>query len=61
MAWAMVPLAETDQPSATEVPFLLVLDPAGTVSSDSTPGPGARTAAVARSGTPAGGSAGSST
>ena len=61
MAWAMVPLADTDQPSATAAPFLGVLDPAGTVSSDSTPGPGAPTAPVARSGTPAGGSAVSST
>ena len=61
MAWAMVPLADTDQPSATEVPFLLVLDPAGTVSRESTPGPGARTGPVARTGTPAGGSAVSST
>ena len=34
----MVPLADTDQPSATEVPFLAVLDPAGSVSSESSPG-----------------------
>src|SRR5271166_3351556 len=58
MAWAMVPLADTDQPSATEAPFLVVLDPAGTVSSESTPGPCVRTGPVARSGTPTGGSAG---
>src|SRR5271169_3605744 len=61
IAWAMVPLADTDQPSATEAPFLVVLDPAGTVSSESTPGPCVRTGPVARSGTPAGGSAVSST
>ena len=57
----MVPLADTDQPSATEAAFLLVLDPAGTVSSESAPVPCARTGPVARSGTPAGGSAVSST
>src|SRR5271166_4523430 len=61
MAWAMVPLADTDQPSATEAPFLVVLDPAGTVSSESTPGPCVRTGPVARSGTPTGGSAISAT
>ena len=57
MARAMVPLADTDQPSATEAPFLLVGDPAGTVSSESTPRLCARTGPVACSGTPAGGSA----
>src|SRR5438105_871334 len=57
----MAPLAATDQPWGTDGPFLPALDPAGTVSIQSPPGPCWRRGPVARTGTPAGGSAVSST
>jgi hypothetical protein len=61
MAGAMTPVPVTDQPSATFVPFLLALDAAGTVSSDSAPGTVWLIGLTACSWTPAGGSGASST
>jgi hypothetical protein len=61
MACARAPLARTDQPSATEVPVLAALDPAGTLRRESTPRFCWRMGLVARSGGPAGGSEVSST
>src|SRR5580692_4993429 len=63
MACASVPLAVTDQPVGTGLallPLAGTVEPAGTVSSERTPGPFARIALAGESWTPAGGSDASS-
>src|SRR5690242_5012201 len=57
MDWAIEPLPVTDQPWATGPPFFPVVVPAGSVSSETTPGLCARTGLAGRSVWPAGGSA----